>query len=88
MADSLGFYTHAFYMSGAVVIAGACLPFLLLFTKTREPGTMRTESLSNLWELNGPMKEITTVAMDPEQGDETRTDPSSRENFIVCTSTV
>ena len=38
MADTLGSYTHAFYMSGAVVIAGACIPFLLLFIKTRDAG--------------------------------------------------
>ena len=33
MADSLNSYTYAFYMAGAVVIAGACIPFLLLCTK-------------------------------------------------------
>lgn len=84
MADILGSYTHAFYMSGAVVIAGACISFLLLFTYTREPG----ELFSDLWGLNGAMKEIATVAMDTEQGEETQTDSSSRENFIVCTSAV
>lgn len=84
MADILGSYTHAFYMSGAVVIAGACISFLLLFTKTREPG----ELFSDLWGLNEAMKEIATVAMDTEQGEETQTDSSSRENFIVCTSAV
>ena len=57
MADSLGTYTHAFYMSGAAVIVGACIPFLLLFTNTKEPGTERRETLSDLWELNGPDKE-------------------------------
>ncbi|XP_020630410.1 monocarboxylate transporter 3-like [Orbicella faveolata] len=87
MADSLGTYTHAFYMSGAVVIAGACIPFLLLFTNTKEPGTRTRETLSDLWELNGPIKEI-PVTMDTEQGGETEADPSSGESFIVWTSSV
>ena len=39
MADSFNSYTRAFYMAGAVVIAGASIPFLLFCTKTRrEPG--------------------------------------------------
>jgi len=87
MADSLGTYTHAFYMSGAVVIAGACIPFLLLFTNTKEPGTRTRETLSDLWELNGPIKEI-PVTMDTGQGGETEADPSSGESFIVWTSSV
>ena len=37
MADSLKSYTPAFYMAGAVVIAGACIPYLLLCIKRREP---------------------------------------------------
>ena len=36
MADTLDTYTHAFYMSSALVIAGACIPFLMLLMK--EPG--------------------------------------------------
>ncbi len=51
MADSLGSYTHAFYMAGAVVIAGACIPFLLLCTKKREPGRDR-------WATLGPNEEL------------------------------
>ena len=38
MADSLNSYTPAFYMAGAVVLAGACIPFMLLCTKKRDPG--------------------------------------------------
>ena len=39
MADSLDSYTPAFYMSGAIVIAGACIPFLFLCAKRRrDPG--------------------------------------------------
>jgi len=87
MADSLGTYMLSFYMSGAVVIAGACIPFLLLFTNTKEPGTRTRETLSDLWELNGPIKEI-PVTMDTEQGEETEADPSSGESFIVWTSSV
>jgi len=74
-------------MSGAVVIAGACIPFLLLFTNTKEPGTKRKETLSDLWELNGPIKEL-PVTMDAEHGERTEADPSSRESFIVITSSV
>ena len=51
MADSLGSYTPAFYMAGAVVIAGACIPFLLLFIKKREPARDR-------WATLGPNEEL------------------------------
>lgn len=37
MADSLNSYTHAFQMAGAVVFVGACIPFVLLCTKDRDP---------------------------------------------------
>ena len=37
MADSLNSYAPAFYMAGGVVLAGACVPFLLLCTKKRDP---------------------------------------------------
>ena len=37
MADFLHSYTPAYYMAGAVVLAGACIPFMLLCTnKKRE----------------------------------------------------
>lgn len=52
MADSLGSYTHAFYMAGAVVIAGAYIPFLLLCIKKREPARDR-------WATLGPNEELT-----------------------------
>ena len=39
MADSSNSYTHAFYMAGAAVLAGACVPFLLLFTKRSDPAS-------------------------------------------------
>ena len=51
MADSLGSYTHAFYMAGSVVIAGACIPFLLLCMKKREPARDR-------WATLGPNEEL------------------------------
>lgn len=51
MADSLGSYTHAFYMAGAVVIAGAYIPFLLLCIKKREPARDR-------WATLGPNEEL------------------------------
>lgn len=79
MADSLGTYTHAFYMSGAVVIAGACIPFLLLFTKTKES----RKTLPDLWQFNEGMDDI-SVTMDPRLGEETNT--GSRRNSIVCPS--
>ena len=79
MADSLGSYTHAFYMSGAVVIAGACIPFLLLFAKTKEP----RETLPDLWEFNEGMDDI-SVTMDPRLGEDTNT--GSRRSSIVCSS--
>ncbi|PFX23571.1 hypothetical protein AWC38_SpisGene11862 [Stylophora pistillata] len=47
MADSLNSYTHAFYMSGTVVIAGACIPFLLLFTKKRGSEKQEAVELDN-----------------------------------------
>ena len=51
MADSLNSYTHAFSMAGAVVIAGACIPFLLFCTKKRrEPG-------EDPWATVGPNEE-------------------------------
>ena len=81
MADSLGSYTHAFYMSGAVVIAGACIPFLLLFTKTKES----RETLPDLWHFNEAMDDI-SVTMDPRLGEETNTD--SRRSSIGCPSSV
>ena len=37
VADSLNSYTHAFQMAGAVVFVGACIPFVLLCTKDRDP---------------------------------------------------
>ncbi|KAJ7393162.1 hypothetical protein OS493_006128 [Desmophyllum pertusum] len=46
MADSLNSYTHAFYMAGAVVLAGACIPFLLLFAKSKEPGEEMNELMN------------------------------------------
>ena len=46
MADSLNSYTHAFYMAGAVVLAGACIPFLLLFAKSKEPGEEMNEIMN------------------------------------------
>jgi len=82
MADSLGSYTHAFYMSGAVVIAGACIPFLLLFiTRTKES----RETLPDLWHFNEAMDDI-SVTMDPRLGEETNTD--SRWSSIVFPSSV
>lgn len=51
MADSLGSYTHAFYMAGSVVIAGACIPFLLLCMKKREP-------VRDRWATLGPNEEL------------------------------
>ena len=65
MADTLGSYTHAFYMSGAVVIAGACIPFLLLFTKTKDPGA------------NEAMDEISVPVNPDDIGEETGTDLGS-----------
>ena len=66
MADTLGSYTHAFYMSGAVVIAGACIPFLLLFTKTKDPCA------------NEAMDEISVPVNPDDIGEETGTDLGSR----------
>ena len=80
MADSLGSYTRAFYMSGAVVIAGACLPFLLLFTKKES-----RETLPDLWHFNEAMDDI-SVTIDPRLGEETNT--GSRRSSIVCQSSV
>ena len=37
VADSLNSYTHAFQMAGAVVFVGACIPFVLLCVKDRDP---------------------------------------------------
>ena len=37
VADSLNSYTHAFQMAGAVVFVGACIPFVLLCIKDRDP---------------------------------------------------
>ena len=33
LADTLGSYEPAFYMSGAILIVGAAIPFLLLFIR-------------------------------------------------------
>lgn len=81
MADSLGFYTHAFYMSGAVVIAGACIPSLLFFTKRNESRV----TLPDIWHFNEAMDDI-SVTIDPRLGEETTT--GSRRNSIVCPSSV
>ena len=88
MADTLGSYTHAFYMSGAVVIAGACVPFLLLFTKTKDTVAAAGEQVSELWVRNGVTDEI-GVAMNPDdKGEETGTDPGSWGKTVVCVSFV
>ncbi|KAL9970945.1 hypothetical protein ACROYT_G023409 [Oculina patagonica] len=84
MADTLGSYTHAFYMSGAVVIAGACIPFLLLFTKTKET----REEVSESWVLNDAIDEISVTVNQDDIGEETGTDPGSRVKTIVCVSSV
>lgn len=84
MADSLGSYTHAFYMSGAVVIAGACIPFLLLFAKTKET----REEVSESWVLNDAIDEISVTMNQDDIGEETGTDPGSRGKTIVCVSSV
>ena len=34
LADKIGSYEPAFYMSGAILIVGAAIPFLLLFIRT------------------------------------------------------
>ena len=34
LADTLGSYEPAFYMSGAILIVGAAIPFLSLFIRT------------------------------------------------------
>ena len=51
MADSMGSYTHAFYMAGAVVLAGACIPFFLLCKKERSPAR-------DPWATLGPNEEV------------------------------
>ena len=81
MADSLGFYTRAFYMSGAVVIAGACVPFLLLFTKRKES----REASPDIWHFNEAMDDI-SVTMNPRLGEGTTTD--SRRSSIVCPTSI
>ena len=88
MADSLGSYTHAFYMCGAVVIAGACIPCLLSFAKTNDPDAKTIEEESESWELNDAIDEI-SLTMNPNyNGEETGTYPGSREKPIVCISSV
>ena len=52
MADSLNSYTHAFYMAGAVVMAGAFIPFLLLCIKKRRNPARRR------WATLGPNEEL------------------------------
>ena len=86
MADTLGTYTHAFYMSGAVVIAGACIPFLLLFTKV---GFESRTTLLDRWHdhEDGRIQEI-TATMDLKQGENTKSETGSKENFILHISTV
>lgn len=81
MADSLDTYTHAFHMSGAVVIAGAFIPFLLLFTKTKES----RETLQDLSHYNEAMDD-TSVIMDPRLGEEANA--GSPQSSIVCQSSV
>ena len=81
MADSLDSYTHAFHMSGAVVIAGAFIPFLLLFSKSKES----RETLPDLSHFNEAVDDI-SVIMDPRQGEEANT--GSRRSSIVYPSPV
>ena len=38
LADSYQSYNPAFYMAGAVVLVGACLPFMLLCPKNERKG--------------------------------------------------
>lgn len=87
MADTIDTYTHAFYMSGAVVIAGACIPFFLLFTKTREPGYESRTTFLDRWHEDERIKEITS-AMDLKQEQNTKSETGSQENFILNMSTV
>ena len=84
MADSFGSYTYAFYMSGAVVIAGSCIPFLLLFTKTKEPGEEVSESL----ELNDAIDGISVTMNADGKGKETEADTGSQEKTFVFVSSV
>lgn len=81
MADSLNSYTHAFYMSGAVVLAGACIPFLLLFTKTREPGARESLELDE-------REETGSIAMIRDTGEEIGTEPGSNRTNVVSVSSV
>ena len=74
-------YTHALYMSGAVVVAGACIPFLLLFAKTKEPAASET------WKLN-EIKETGSVTMIADAEEEIDTEPNSNRITVVFTSSV
>ena len=85
MADSFGSYTYAFYMSGAVVIAGACIPFLLPFTKTAEPGA---KSREESWELNDALDGISVTMNPDDKAEETGADTGSRDKTFVCLSSV
>ena len=87
MADTRNTYTHAFYMSGAVVIAGACVPFLLLFTKVREPGYESRTTLLDRRHEDKRIEEI-TATMDLKQVKKTKSETGTQENFILNISTV
>ena len=84
MADTLGSYTHAFYMSGAVVIAGACIPFLLLFTKTKDPVSNTREGVSKSLVLNDAIHEISITMNPDDKGERTGADSGSLGGTVVC----
>lgn len=88
MADSFGSYTYAFYMSGAVVIAGACIPFLLFFTRTKEPGAKTSDVLSESWELNDVIDGISITMNPDDKAEETGAETGSRDKTFVCLSSV
>ena len=59
MADKLGSYDAAFYGTGAMVIVGACITFLLKFTAEPTPEKINEETCSKYVELS--VIEIVTV---------------------------
>ena len=59
MADKLGTYDAAFYGTGAMVIVGACITFLLKCTAVPTPDKKNEETCSKYVELS--VIEIVTV---------------------------
>ena len=51
MADKLGSYNAAFYGTGAMVIVGACITFLLKFTTEPSPAKSNEKACSTYEEL-------------------------------------